>query len=226
VIGYDVTPVNAAAAGVPLVSRATVRFSSAGVAMVVYSSPATVIANRIDLALSQTASADQVSPGRPVLLTITVSNAGKVAATGVSVQDRLPDGLSVVSAHPTQGSFDGGNGTWSIGGLSPAPTASAGTQVTFPVVNTAEISAADQPDLDSVAGDGLAGEDDQAGVNLAVTAVVGATVVATSPSGVQAAVTDRPWLKVGDVVTVVIALVGAALLVIGAMVFVSARRRA
>jgi hypothetical protein len=50
-------------------------------------------------------------------------------------------------------------------------------------------------------------------------------VVATSPSGVQAAVTDRPWLKVGDVVTVVVALVGAALLVIGAMVFVSARRR-
>jgi uncharacterized repeat protein (TIGR01451 family) len=260
VIGYDVTPVNSAPAGVPLVSRATVRFTAAGVALVAYSPPATVLANRVDLALAQTAGTDAVSPGRPALLTVTVSNQGKVAATGVTVSDRLPDGLTLVSAHPTQGSYDATAGAWSIGLLAPAgsatlqvvvapgaapgttagpagttapsaaPTASAaavppGTLVTWPAVFTAEISGGDQADLDSVAGDGLAGEDDQASVTLTVTAPAGVTAPAPSSGDVRAGVARTSWPHIGDVVTIVAALAGAALLLVGMMVLVSARAR-
>ncbi len=253
VVGYDVTPVNAAPPGIPLVSRASVHFAAGGVPLLVYSGPATVLANRVDLALAQTASLTEVSPGRPALLTVTVSNQGRVAASAVTVLDRLPAGLALVSAHATQGSYDVGTGNWSIGALatgasatlqlvvapgsapgspttgtpdpSAAPTASAGTLVTFPVVNTAEISGGDQPDVDSLAGDGLPGEDDLAGVTLTVTAPTGASAAPASPAGVQAGVPRSNWPRVDDVVTVVVASAGAALLVVGMMVLISARRR-
>jgi hypothetical protein len=94
------------------------------------------------------------------------------------------------------------------------------------VTDTAEISGADQPDLDSLAGDGLAGEDDIAAVTLTVTAPAGTAPAGTSPdSGVQARTTRPAGLSFDTVLTVAAALVGAALILIGAMVFVSARRR-
>jgi hypothetical protein len=108
---------------------------------------------------------------------------------------------------------------------SAAPTPTAPAPLTVRLTNVAEISGADQPDVDSVPGDGLAGEDDQAAVTLTVTEPTAEPSVAPSPDGVLAGSAGRPHLDTNTVITLLGAALGAALLMIGVMVLVSARRR-
>lgn len=54
--------------------------------------------------------------------TLTVSNRGSAAATGVTAQDTLPPGVSFVSAIPSQGRFDPSTGTWTIGTIGKGET--------------------------------------------------------------------------------------------------------
>ncbi|HWB35753.1 MAG TPA: hypothetical protein VHA75_06995, partial [Rugosimonospora sp.] len=246
-IGYDVTVTPAAAAGVPLVSRASVGYAAGGVALTGYSPQVSVLANRVDLALTATASAPAVGLAQQSQVTVALTNAGAVPATGVTVAVPVPPGLALLAAVPDQGSFDAPSGAWTVGALapgagttlkitvgpgqapapsaSPVPSGTSTTPVTFAATVVAEVSGADQPDVDSLPGDGLTGEDDQAAVTLQVTALAGQVPASPASPDALPGAAGRGGFRVDDMLTAAGLMLGSALILIGAMVFVSARRR-
>ncbi|MCD0468087.1 DUF11 domain-containing protein, partial [Flavobacterium sp. ENC] len=68
--------------------------------------------------------------GDNVTFTITASNAGPSAATGVSVNDVLPSGYTFVSATPSVGTFNSGTGLWTVGTLNNGANATLTVTVT------------------------------------------------------------------------------------------------
>lgn len=70
-----------------------------------------------DLAVTKAADATTVTVGQTVTYRITVHNSGPNQATGVSVTDQLPDGLTFLSADGTPGSYDPATGQWTVGDL-------------------------------------------------------------------------------------------------------------
>jgi uncharacterized repeat protein (TIGR01451 family) len=127
----------------------------------------TVPSGVADLRLTKEATAlGKLTDG--VAFRIVVTNDGPDAATGVVVNDRLPAGLSFVSASPTQGSYDPLTGDWVIGTLPNGASATL-TMVALltvagdaEVTNTAQVSKSDQFDPDSTPNNNNPGEDDQA----------------------------------------------------------------
>ncbi|MFJ5774457.1 isopeptide-forming domain-containing fimbrial protein [Streptomyces sp. NPDC093094] len=69
-----------------------------------------------DLAVTKAADATTVTVGQTVAYRITVHNTGPNDATGVTVTDRLPDGLAFLSATGS-GSYDPATGQWTVGDL-------------------------------------------------------------------------------------------------------------
>jgi uncharacterized repeat protein (TIGR01451 family) len=127
---------------------------------------------RIDLSLTKTVSpAGPYTPNQQITYTITVTNAaGFAQATGVSVRDVLPAGVTFVSATPSQGSFDSVSGNWTVGSL--ASGAAATLQIAVRITatsgdinNCAQVQTANELDIDSTPGNGTftgALEDDEA----------------------------------------------------------------
>ncbi len=128
----------------------------------------TVTPTRIDLSLVKTVSNASPNVGDNVTYTITVSNAaGLNTATNVVVTDPLPAGLTFVSSP---------NFTLNAGVLTsnviPSITSGGNVALTFiatvtqsgPILNRAEVTRADQRDLDSNPGNGFNGEDDNGSV--------------------------------------------------------------
>ncbi len=122
-----------------------------------------------DLSLSKTISDANVTVGQPVTFLLNLNNAGPSAATGVTVTDRLPQGLTFISASPS-GAYNASTGLWTVGTV--AAGASTSLQITATVgstgtiTNAAQVSAADQRDPDSTPNNNIATEDDQASVTL------------------------------------------------------------
>lgn len=84
-----------------------------------------------DLTVSQTDSPDPVQLGSNVTYTVTATNQGPDAATGVMVTDTLPSGASFVSATPSQGSCSGtGPVTCDLGALAASANATIDVVVT------------------------------------------------------------------------------------------------
>jgi uncharacterized repeat protein (TIGR01451 family)/fimbrial isopeptide formation D2 family protein len=114
------------------------------------SSGATVTPPQADLALTKTVNDPAPLIGDSVTFTVTLTNHGPDTATNVTVSDALPAGLTLISATPSQGSYD--NGIWTVGtvSLSAAPilTISALVVSPNPQTNTATISHGDQFDPD------------------------------------------------------------------------------
>lgn len=130
----------------------------------------TVTPTVIDLSLTKTVNSATVDLNQNATFTVTVSNAGPDAATGVAVLDQLPAGLTFVSSTPSQGTYSSATGIWTVGSIASggsatlqivATVATAGTKT-----NTAQVSAADQADSDSTPNNSVATEDDQASVNV------------------------------------------------------------
>ena len=114
--------------------------------------PAVVTPQQADLVLDKTVSNPTPNVGDSITYTVTVRDDGPNDATGVAVQDILPAGLTFVAASPSQGNYNSGTGTWTVGnvGLSTAQTLAIRAIVAGPSSssNTATISHADQYDPD------------------------------------------------------------------------------
>ncbi|MFO0807784.1 MAG: SdrD B-like domain-containing protein [Gemmataceae bacterium] len=133
-------------------------------------SSATVTGQQIDLSLTKIVDNAAPNVGDVVTFTLALANAGPSAATGVAVRDPLPAGLAFISAAGSQGNYDAASGVWTVGGLAINGTATlairARVTTAGTIVNVAQISAADQPDVDSTPNNNVPTEDDQAQVSL------------------------------------------------------------
>src|SRR5205085_801980 len=134
-------------------------------------SSVTVSPQQSDRAVTNTVNTAAPNGGTNVTFTVTLSNAaGFNTATGVTVKDLLPTGLTFVSATPAQGSYSSATGDWNVGSLAPGASATltlvaTATAAARPsVVNTTEVTAADQPDVDSTPNNHNPAEDDQSSV--------------------------------------------------------------
>lgn len=76
-----------------------------------------------DLSLSMSVDNSTPSVGDPVLYTLTVTNLGPDAASGVVVSDILPEGLSYEGASANRGTYAPASGAWSVGPLSDGESA-------------------------------------------------------------------------------------------------------
>ncbi|HEY9808007.1 MAG TPA: DUF11 domain-containing protein [Halomicronema sp.] len=127
----------------------------------------TVPATGADLSLRKTANVANPRLGDTIVYTLTLTNSGPQNATGVQVTDRLPAGLTFISA---SGTYDSATGVWTVGNVASGGTATLTIQARKtaegPVTNTAQVSASDQPDPDSTVGNNNPSEDDQASVTL------------------------------------------------------------
>ena len=114
------------------------------------SASSTETPQQADLALTKTVSDPTPNVGDQVTFTVTLTNAGPDTATGVQVTDLLPAGLTFVSRHASQGTYNPATGIWTVGTFAVAApqTLTLTATVVSPVAqtNTATISDADQFD--------------------------------------------------------------------------------
>jgi uncharacterized repeat protein (TIGR01451 family) len=94
-----------------------------------------------DVAIQKTVDNPTPAVGKNVTFTVTATNTGPSDATDVAVTDALA-GLTLVSATPSQGTYDDATGVWTIGALpflAPSATLTLVASVTTPgsLVNTA-----------------------------------------------------------------------------------------
>ena len=124
-----------------------------------------------DLRLAKTRTSGVVNVGQPVTFTLTLNNDGPNDATGVTVSDQLPTGLTFVSATASAGTYNDQTGVWTVGTVTNggfatltivATLATAGTKT-----NTAQVTASNEFDPDSAPNDNAG--DDRATVNVAST---------------------------------------------------------
>jgi uncharacterized repeat protein (TIGR01451 family) len=109
-----------------------------------------------DLEIEKSVDDESPAEGGTIQYTLTVRNNGPGAASGVEVTDLLPAGVTYVSDAPSQGSYASGTGLWTVGAVAVADSAMLMITATVDpgtagstIVNTAEITAADQPDPES-----------------------------------------------------------------------------
>jgi uncharacterized repeat protein (TIGR01451 family) len=103
-----------------------------------------------DLAVTKTVSDSSPNVGVTVTFTVTLTDAGPGDAMGVQVTDLLPAGLTMLTATPSQGTYNAATGLWDVGTVSPGSpqTLTIQTRVDSPTpqTNTATITHADQFD--------------------------------------------------------------------------------
>lgn len=104
-----------------------------------------------DLSIAKTVDNPNPTLGQQIAYRLTVRNDGPTAASGVRVEDRLPAGLTFVSAAPSRGTYDEVSGDWSVGTLDAGANASLLIVATFQgpdrVTNVATVTS-DVPDPD------------------------------------------------------------------------------
>ena len=135
-----------------------------------------------DLSVSQTVSSDAPTVGSNVTFTVSISNNGPSAATGVSVNYSVPAGYTLVSATPSVGTW--ASSTWTVGnianGSGAALTVISKVNSTGPYSNTATIMGSET--------------DPTAGNNIAIKATVPVTPapVSTDISATQSVSNSAP----------------------------------
>jgi uncharacterized repeat protein (TIGR01451 family) len=108
---------------------------------------------KVDLGITKTPSVAKLPAGGQVMYTLVVQNHGPSNGTGVTVSDPAPAGLSIVSAHPSQGTCTSTAATVSCsigrlvngGSAQILVTANLATTVNGPLSNVATVTG-DQPD--------------------------------------------------------------------------------
>jgi uncharacterized repeat protein (TIGR01451 family) len=154
-----------------------------------------------DVSVRKTVNAAQIVVGQEVTYTITLRNDGPDAATNILVRDMLPAGLRHMRHLTSTGDFAADSGNWAIPRLAAGDdavlTLVARVEADGVLTNTVEIIRVDQDDPDSDAGNGAAGEDDQASVP-----VRSATAARLTLS--KAASTNT--VRIGDTITYTLAV--------------------
>jgi uncharacterized repeat protein (TIGR01451 family) len=157
------------------------------------SDPTTIVSSA-DLSLTKTVNNSAPTINANVTFTVTLSNAGATNATGVAAKDQLPAGLSFVSATPSAGtSYNSTSGVWTVGAMSSGASATlqivAKVTASGTLTNTAQVTAANEPDPDSTPNNNNAAEDDQASATLNVPAPPQIQLVksCTSPANCETA---------------------------------------
>jgi uncharacterized repeat protein (TIGR01451 family) len=117
------------------------------------SDTASVNPTQADLSLTKTVDNPTPNVGNQVTFTVNLTNNGPDSASGVTVSDPLPAGLTFVSAAASPGtSFNSATDLWDVGIIPDDGTASLQVVATVTssgaVTNTASIASADQPDPD------------------------------------------------------------------------------
>ncbi|MGB5179155.1 MAG: DUF11 domain-containing protein [Gammaproteobacteria bacterium] len=109
-----------------------------------------------DLAVSKVASSTTVNSGSSFSYSVTITNNGSSDASGVTLSDALPAGVSYVSAAASHGSYNPSSGLWTVGMLADQAVATLTLNVKADTVslltivtNTADSLALDQADPDS-----------------------------------------------------------------------------
>lgn len=123
-------------------------------------------ANFADLSLSKTVASTSSSTA---IYTLSVTNASysTQTATGITVRDVLPAGVTFASASGT-GTYNSGTGIWTVGSVAPGQTVSISITVNITaasgttITNIAEITASSATDTDSTPNNGVTSEDDYA----------------------------------------------------------------
>ena len=113
----------------------------------------TVNQEQADLAIVKTASNSSPVINTNFTYTIVITNLGPNNATGISVRDQLPTGITLVAVHegsPSQGTFNTSDGVWTVGALNVGRNATLLLNVratqTGSIANTASITASSLPD--------------------------------------------------------------------------------
>jgi len=157
-------------------------------------------AGTADLSLTMTVSNTTPNKADPVIFTITVSNAGPNVATGVSVKDLLPNGLTYVS-DSSNGTYNGGTGIWLVGAVAAGGSATltiiTNATETGTKTNLAEVWTSDQTDSNSTPGNGSTTEDDDDSKDVTPRAI---------DLSLAMALTGNPTPSVGDIVTYTITI--------------------
>jgi len=178
---------------------------------------------QIDLAVTTALSPASATVGSAAQLTLAVRNESAADATGVAVTGRIPDGLSLTDAPPA---YDTATGVWTVGRVAGRSTVTLVLRVRVDrpgsLVSTAEVTASDWPDADSVPGDNITGQDDTA--SAALTSVA-APETETPPVTAQAqAPTDPGFTLPFDIQP--FALIGLALVALGLILLLAVIIRA
>jgi uncharacterized repeat protein (TIGR01451 family) len=104
----------------------------------------------VDVAVNQNYTTYTENGNTYVTYTITTTNNGPDNATGVSIYDQLPAGLTYISFNASTGSYDSSTGIWAIGNLNDNETETititAEITGTGTIINTAMVYAEDQYD--------------------------------------------------------------------------------
>jgi uncharacterized repeat protein (TIGR01451 family) len=112
---------------------------------------ARIVPPQADVQVTKRPSARVVTVGQTMFFTIDVSNLGPDTATNVVVSDRLPRGLTFVSANPTQGTYDRASGRWAVGTLASGASARLRIQVRVTSAGSiANVATATQDQFDPV----------------------------------------------------------------------------
>lgn len=122
-----------------------------------------------DLELGVSANAPVLTPFHPVTISLSVTNAGMLAATAVAVTAPVPPNCNLTAALKSQGIYDPVTGEWTFSSLAPGETATLelhlyALQLSAPLAWFAQVAAASPNDPDSTPGNNTSGqpaEDDE-----------------------------------------------------------------
>ena len=112
----------------------------------------------IDLELDKSVSDEKPDVGSTIIYTITLTNQGPSSGSGVVVTDQLPSGLSFVSSDAGN-DYNSNTGEWAVGTIGIGETLTLNiTALVEPdgdYVNLAEVTSANEEDVDSTPGNGV-----------------------------------------------------------------------
>lgn len=139
----------------------------------------------IDLSLTKEVVGNVTNPavGDIITFEVRVMNDGPTKATGVEVVDLIPSGYKFINYSSTIGTYSPSTGLWKLGFVEPGNTAVLLVDVKVldkgDYINCAEITKANEPDIDSTPGNGDVSEDDYACASAAPNQSVDLAVVKT-----------------------------------------------